>query len=83
MTTLNSEAMLRTVKYCPQWPVKGSETLQEVRDWMLAFEHAYNEQHLHSGINFVTPEARHRGEDKVVLAQRDKVYAVAKAIITL
>lgn len=50
-----SEAMFRTVKYCPKWPVKGFETLQEVRDWMLAFEHAYNEQHLHSGINFVTP----------------------------
>ena len=74
-----SEAMFRTVKYCPQWPVKGFETLQDVRDWMLAFEHAYNEQHLHSGINFVTPGARHRGEDKGVLAQRDRVYTEAKA----
>jgi putative transposase len=27
---------------------------------MLLFEQAYNEEHLHSGINFVTPAQRHR-----------------------
>ena len=73
-----SEALFRTVKYCPKWPAKGFRTLQEVRDWMLAFEHAYNERHLHSGINFVTPGARHRGEDKALLAQRKKVYEAAR-----
>jgi putative transposase len=30
---------------------------------MLAFEHAYNKRHLHSGIRFVTPADRHRGID--------------------
>ncbi|MCH8530732.1 MAG: IS3 family transposase, partial [Saccharospirillum sp.] len=33
---------------------------------------------LHSGINFVTPGARHRGEDKALLAQRKMVYEAAK-----
>lgn len=74
-----SEALFRTVKYCPAWPAKGFETLRAVRDWMLAFEHAYNELHLHSAVNFVTPGARHRGEDMAVLEQRDKVYEAAKA----
>jgi putative transposase len=26
-----------------------------VRKWMLLFEQIYNEEHLHGGINFVTP----------------------------
>lgn len=53
-----SESLFRTVKYCPSWPAKGFRSLAEVRDWMLSFEHAYNHQHLHSGINFVTPAQR-------------------------
>jgi len=55
-----SESLFRTVKYCPQWPSKGFKSLAGVRNWMLQFEQAYNEQHLHSGIQFVTPADRHR-----------------------
>ena len=73
-----SESLFKTVKYCPDWPAKGFKSLQAVREWMLAFEHAYNEKHLHSGINFVTPDTRHRGEDCEQLAQRKKVYERAK-----
>jgi putative transposase len=39
----------------------------------------YNEEHCHSGIRFVTPGERHRGEDKVILQQRKAVYEAAKA----
>lgn len=73
-----SESMFRTVKYCPAWPAKGFASLTAVREWMLAFEQGYNEQHLHSGINFVTPAARHRGDDQSLLANRTKVYEGAK-----
>jgi len=73
-----SESLFRTVKYCPAWPSKGFSSLQAVRDWMLAFSHAYNEVHLHSSINFVTPGARHRGEDHAQLAHRKVVYEHAK-----
>ncbi|WP_416777664.1 hypothetical protein ACNFJN_05505 [Xenorhabdus budapestensis] len=38
----------------------------------------YNKEHHHSGINYVTPGQRHRGEDKVILKQRDAVYRQAK-----
>jgi putative transposase len=31
-----------------------------VRKWMLLFEQIYNEEHLHGGINFVTPAQRHQ-----------------------
>ena len=36
-----------------------------------------NEEHRHSRIRFVTPNERHRGEDKALLAKRDAVYQAA------
>ena len=75
-----SESLFRTVKYCPAWPSKGFASLKAVRDWMLAFEGAYNEQHLHSGIRFVTPADRHRGVDDERLAHRKMVYERAKRL---
>ena len=66
-----SEALFRTVKYCPAWPTKGFASLGAVREWMLAFERAYNEQHLHSGIQYVTPADRHRGVDQERLERRN------------
>lgn len=73
-----SESLFRTLKYCPEWPKKGFSSLTAVREWMLAFEQGYNEQHLHSGINFVTPTDRHSGDDHALLAQRTQVYEKAR-----
>tara|TARA_R110002072_G_C7906852_1_gene530021 strand:+ start:633 stop:1646 length:1014 start_codon:yes stop_codon:yes gene_type:complete len=73
-----SEALFRTVKYCPAWPTKGFASLSAVREWMLVFERAYNEQHLHSGIQYVTPADRHRGVDRKRLERRKAVYESAK-----
>lgn len=39
----------------------------------------YNHEHLHSAINFVTPDQRHQGDDKAILAQRKRVYNLAKS----
>ena len=75
-----SESLFRTVKYCPAWPSKGFASLAAVCNWMLAFEEAYNEQHLHSGIQFVTPADRHRGIDHERLAHRKMVYEKAKRL---
>lgn len=74
-----SEAMFRTLKYCPQWPSQGFADLTEAREWMAKFVHAYNEEHQHSQIRYVTPAQRHRGEDKALLEQRERVYEAAKA----
>lgn len=38
----------------------------------------YNEEHRHSGIRFVTPGQRYRGEDQALLAQRTHLYQAAK-----
>ena len=41
---------------------------------MAGFVPWYNDEHRHSGIRFVTPGERHRGEDTAVLQQRKAVY---------
>lgn len=73
------EALFRTCKYRPSFPRKGFASLDAARLWVAAFAAYYNFQHRHRGINYVTPDQRHRGEDRDVLAQRDAVYEAAKA----
>lgn len=73
------ESLFRTLKYVPQWPSSGFAKLDEARDWVENFTQWYNETHRHSGIRYVTPGQRHRGEDGTVLKKRDDVYRMAKA----
>lgn len=74
-----SEAMFKTLKYCPKWPIQGFATLEDARVWVKGFVYSYNEEHRHSQIQFVTPAQRHRGEDQAILAKRHAVYEAAKA----
>ena len=73
-----SESLFRTLKYCPQWPSQGFESVEAARKWVGRFVYWYNEAHRHSQIRFVTPGQRHRGEDKQILGNREQVYAQAK-----
>lgn len=73
-----SEAMFKTVKYCPQWPKSGFKSLEEARCWVDDFVVSYNTEHRHSGIRYVTPNERHEGRDIDILKQREEVYANAK-----
>ena len=74
-----SEAMFRTLKYRPDFPHKGFSTLKEARKWARQFVYWYNEVHLHSGLNFVTPVQCHTGEHVAILEKRKEVYETAKA----
>jgi len=74
-----SESMFKTLKYCPYFPKNPFRDLQEARQWMSDFEHWYNHDHRHSGINYVTPEQRHVGVDRALLVKRSEVYEKAKA----
>jgi hypothetical protein len=38
----------------------------------------YNTEHRHSAIRFVTPDERHDGHDKDILAKRHRVYQIAR-----
>lgn len=74
-----AEALFRTCKYRPSYPVNGFANIEAARLWIDAFVHWYNEVHRHSGIRHVTPGQRHRGEDRAILAKRHALYATAKA----
>lgn len=73
-----SEALFKTVKYSPKYPEHPFESLNEARDWVASFVKWYNEDHLHSGIKFITPSQRHKGLDENILKHRNQVYLEAK-----
>jgi len=73
-----SEALFRTLKYRPWYPEKPFADIDEARRWVEGFVHWYNHEHLHSGIRYVTPQDRHVGKDRVILACRHQVYQEAR-----
>jgi len=72
------ESFFRTTKYAPTYP-DYFQDINAAREYFEQFIHWYNEQHRHSGIKFVTPAQRHRGEDDLILQKRKAVYEKAKA----
>ena len=72
------ESLFRVMKYCPQWPSSGFASLDDTRAWVLRFVQWYNTVHRHSQLNYVTPQQRHEGKDREILAKRHKVLANAK-----
>jgi len=73
-----SESLFKTLKYCPSFPERGFASFQEAKAWVEKFVHWYNNIHLHSGINWVTPAARHYEQDEAILNQRHVVYQAAR-----
>jgi transposase InsO family protein len=73
-----SEALFKTMKYCPAFPEKGFASIEEARIWVEKFVNWYNNIHLHSGINFISPSSKHFNLDVEILKKRDKVYTEAK-----
>jgi putative transposase len=73
-----SESLFKTLKYCPIFPSKPFASLEAAKSWMETFVKWYNNEHLHSGINFVTPTSKHLGLDIELLKNRNEVYEKAK-----
>jgi len=75
-----SEALFRTVKYHPTFPMLDRfSTILAARLWAEKFVQWYNHVHLHSALKFVTPHQRHTGEDKVIRAKRHQLYQAVRA----
>lgn len=72
------EAIFRTLKYRPGFPRKPFASLEDARRWVADFVAWYNGEHLHSGLRYVTPNDRHEGRDKDILAKRHSVYRTAR-----
>ena len=73
-----SEALFKTLKYCPAFPSKPFSSTVEANAWVENFVYWYNNIHLHSGIKYVTPASRHAIKDSAILENRKKVYEEAK-----
>ncbi len=76
-----SESLFKTLKYCPAYP-EGSRfaNIDAARAWVEKFVEWYNNVHLHSGINWVTPSSRHHAKDQAVLDQRKVIYETARQL---
>ena len=72
-----SESLFKTLKYRPSYPSVFNE-IDDANKWVSSFVAWYNTKHHHSGIKFVTPEQRHRGDDIKILERRKKTYQEAK-----
>lgn len=72
-----SEAMFRTVKYRSGFPGVFN-TIKEAIVWMKDFIQWYNNEHRHSGIGFVTPMQKRRGEDVEIMEKRKATYLAAR-----
>lgn len=75
-----SEALFRTCKYRPDYPLDGFESLQAARLWVHRFIGWYNYEHRHSEIRYVAPAQRHAGLDSRILEQRHHIYEQARAL---
>jgi transposase InsO family protein len=73
-----SEALFRTLKYRPEYPTKPFSSIEQAQEWVARFVQWYNAVHQHSAIRFVTPDDRHYGREKEVLANRKRVYQLAR-----
>lgn len=73
-----SESLFRTLKYTPTYPNQPFESIDAARQWVHDFVQWYNKEHRHSAIRYLTPNQRHRGEDKTILEKREAVYKSAK-----
>jgi putative transposase len=75
-----SEALFKTLKYHPIYPRTPFASLLAARIWVGQFVAWYNNEHRHSATRFVTPNERHQGLDKDILAKRVDVYEQAKQL---
>ena len=72
------ESLFGTMKARVGYPKKPFESLEAAQDWVDSFVRWYNEEHRHSALNWVTPMARHTGEEHELLHRREETYRRAR-----
>src|SRR4051812_36036749 len=66
------------MKYAPQYPNRPFKDIEAATAWVAEFVGWYNDKHLHSGINYVTPSDRHSGKHISILTGRREVFKRAR-----
>ena len=72
------ESLFRTAKYHPEFPSGGFPSREAAQKWAAEFVSWYNNDHLHSGIRYISPASRHVGQDHDILEARHRLYSEAK-----
>lgn len=73
------ESFFSTLKHCHNIPIpKYFKTIEDARNWTNAFVNWYNYEHLHSGINFITPDECHRGLGPAIMEKRNEIIRNTK-----
>jgi putative transposase len=67
------ESCFGTVKTAPQYPGRFLDREEAVRYFTRYFPW-YNYEHLHSGIQYVTPDACHKGLQEAIVARRNEHF---------
>jgi transposase InsO family protein len=73
-----SEALFRTLKSTPAYPRLPFADAAAARQWVERFVAWYNTEHRHSSIRYVTPDERHFGRERAILARRHALYQQAR-----
>jgi transposase InsO family protein len=72
------ESLFGTMKTRVGYPKKPFESIDAAQAWVDSFVRWYNEEHRHSALNWVTPMARHTGDERQLLRRREKTYREAR-----
>ena len=72
------ESLFGTMKTRVGYPKKRFASEQHAQEWVDGFVHWYNEEHRHSALNWITPMARHTGEEHRLLRLRERTYRKAR-----
>jgi putative transposase len=73
-----SEAQFKTLKYRPEFPDRFG-SIQDARQFCQTFFPWYNQEHHHTGISLLTPEALHYGKAETIIKERQLVLSAAYA----
>jgi putative transposase len=71
-----SESQFKTLKYRPEFPDRFG-SIEDARAFCRPFFSWYNNEHYHSGIALLTPQAVHYGHAQTILADRQQILLAA------
>ena len=72
------ESLFGTMKTRVGYPKKPFVSREKAQAWVDRFVRWYNEEHRHSALNWITPMARHTGEEQRLLRRRGRTYCKAR-----
>ncbi len=73
-----SESLFSTLKRRAGYP-KSFKSIEEAREWMSEFVDWYNNEHMHTRLNYITPAQRRNGKCQDIFDRRYKTFEKARS----